>query len=269
MYEVIQTSHKPIKAWIRGVTMDPLAQKQLGNAAQLPFIHQWIAAMPDVHAGLGATVGSVIPTDRAIIPAAVGVDIGCGMMAVQTSMTAVDLPDDLKPVRTAIERAVPHGRTHNGGPNDRGAFKNLPPPHAAAWKGLESRFEGIATKHKKLARGTTAQHLGTLGTGNHFIEMCLDEEDRVWLMLHSGSRGVGNRIGRYFIEKAKEEMRRFCINLVDRDLAYLPEGSTYFDDYVEAVGWAQDYALTNRQLMMQAVLTALAELDVLPGIHEW
>ena len=264
MYEVISTADKPIKAWIRGVTMEDTAKRQLANAAMLPFVHKWIAAMPDVHAGLGATVGSVIPTDRAIVPAAVGVDIGCGMMAVQTSMTASDLPDDLKAMRSAIERAVPHGRTHQGGPNDRGAWRKLPATHAEAWKGLMRRYEVIVDKHAKLGRGTSATHLGTLGTGNHFIEVCLDEADRVWVMLHSGSRGVGNRIGRYFIEKAKEEMRRFFINLVDMDLAFLPEGSKYFDDYVEAVGWAQDYAMTNRQLMMMAVLAALRDLESLP-----
>ncbi len=257
MYEVISTADKPIKAWIRGVTMEETAEKQLTNAAQLPFVHKWIAAMPDVHAGLGATVGSVIPTDRAIIPAAVGVDIGCGMMAVQTSLSASALPDDLKPVRSAIERAVPHGRTHNGGPNDRGAWRTLPTAHAEAWTGLAARYDVIVDKHPRLAKGTSANHLGTLGTGNHFIEVCLDEGDQVWVMLHSGSRGVGNRIGRYFIDKAKEEMRRFFIDLVDADLSYLPEGSRYFDDYVQAVGWAQDYAMANRQLMMQAALTAM------------
>ncbi len=264
MYEVISTPTRPIKAWINGVEMEAEARQQLTNAAQLPFIHKWIAAMPDVHAGLGATIGSVIPTERAIIPAAVGVDIGCGMMAVETSLVASDLPDDLKPMRRAIERAVPHGRTHNGGSNDRGAWRTLPKPHGEAWKSLVRRFEVIVDKHPKLEKGASANHLGTLGTGNHFIEVNLDEADRVWVMLHSGSRGVGNRIGRYFIEKAKEEMRRFFIRLPDNDLAYLPEGSTYFDDYVEAVAWAQDYAFTNRQLMMKAVLTALSELDALP-----
>ena len=259
MYEVISTESKPIKAWIQGVSLESTARKQLMNAAQLPFIHKWIAAMPDVHAGLGATVGSVIPTDRAIIPAAVGVDIGCGMMAVQTSLSASQLPDDLKAVRSSIERAVPHGRTHNGGPNDRGAWRNPPEPHAEVWKGLSRRFEVIVDKHPQLAKRNSVNHLGTLGTGNHFIELCLDEADRVWVMLHSGSRGVGNRIGRYFIEKAKQEMRRFFIDLVDADLSYLPEGTRYFDDYIEAVGWAQDYAMSNRQLMMQATLTALRE----------
>ena len=257
MYEVIQTADKPIKAWVKGVTMDARAERQLTNAAQLPFVHKWIAAMPDVHAGLGATVGSVIPTDRAIIPAAVGVDIGCGMMAVQTSLTASDLPDSLKATRSAIERAVPHGRTNHGGARDRGAWRDLPTPHAEVWKGLSTRYETIVAKHGRLAHSTAPNHMGTLGTGNHFIEVCLDEVDRVWVMLHSGSRGVGNKIGRYFIEKAKQEMRRFFINLVDIDLAYLAEGSTYFDDYIEAVGWAQDYAMANRQLMMQATLTAL------------
>ena len=175
-------------------------------------------------------------------------------------MTASQLPDDLKPMRSAIERAVPHGRTDNGGKNDRGAWRTLPKAHGDVWARLLSRFDVIVDKHPKLRRGTASHHLGTLGTGNHFIEVCLDESDQVWVMLHSGSRGVGNRIGRYFIAKAKEEMRRFFVDLVDADLAYLPEGSRYFDDYVEAVGWGQDYAMANRQLMMQATLSALRAL---------
>ncbi|MEO1338648.1 MAG: RtcB family protein, partial [Myxococcota bacterium] len=266
MYEVISTDSQPIKAWIKGVTMDDLARKQLTNAAQLPFIHKWIAAMPDVHAGLGATIGSVIPTDRAIIPAAVGVDIGCGMMATQTSLRASDLPDSLKPLRSAIERAVPHGRTNGGARNDRGAWHDLPSAHADVWTGLAPRYKEICDKHPTLNRGSSANHLGTLGTGNHFIEVCLDEADRVWVMLHSGSRGVGNRIGRYFIERAKQEMQRFFVKLDDIDLAYLPQGSQYFDDYVAAVGWAQDFAMANRQLMMRSVLETMAGLDALPTI---
>ncbi|HPA50978.1 MAG TPA: RtcB family protein [Thermoanaerobaculia bacterium] len=254
----------PVKSWTRGVPFEPEAKKQLANIARLPFIHKWVAAMPDVHLGIGATVGSVVPTVGAIIPAAVGVDIGCGMMALKTDLAARDLPDDLHPVRTAIERAVPHGRTDNGGRNDRGAWAEPPDAVAEAWAPLAPRLEALVEKHPAIRKANHVNHLATLGTGNHFIEVCLDEDECVWLMLHSGSRGVGNRIGSYFIELAKEDMRRHFINLPDADLAYLPEGTKHFDDYVAAVGWAQEYAMTNRRLMMANVVAALGALPGLP-----
>jgi tRNA-splicing ligase RtcB (3'-phosphate/5'-hydroxy nucleic acid ligase) len=264
-YEVIEPSGGvPIKAWTRGVPLEDAAAKQLHNIAHLPFIHKWVAAMPDVHWGIGATVGSVIPTVGAIIPAAVGVDIGCGMMAVRTSLTANDLPENLHAVRTAIEQAVPHGRTDNGGRTDRGAWGDPPAPQLAAWHALETGFERISAKHPKVARANHLTHLGTLGTGNHFIEVCLDADDRVWFMLHSGSRGVGNRIGSYFIELAREDMRKWFINLPDENLAYLPEGTEHFTDYVEAVEWAQQFAMVNRQLMMQAVVGAVRSVGGMP-----
>lgn len=247
----------PIKRWTRGVQVEPEAIAQLERIAQLPFIHRWVAAMPDVHLGIGATVGSVVPTIGAVVPAAVGVDIGCGMMAVETSLTAADLPDSLAAVRSAIERAVPHGRSKSHSGRDKGAWHDLPKPVSAGWLQLRGRFEAITDKHPKIAGSNTAVHLGTLGTGNHFIEVCLDERDQVWFMLHSGSRGVGNRIGSYFIALAKQEMERWFIHLPDHNLAYLSEGSTHFDDYVEAVEWAQDFARLNRELMMQAVIEAV------------
>lgn len=254
-----------VKAWTVGVPFEQEAREQVKRAAAMPFIHKWVAVMPDVHKGLGATVGSVIPTKGAIIPAAVGVDIGCGMMAVRTSLTASDLPDGLHGVRTAIERAVPHGRTDHGRTNDRGAFTDLPAAHAAAWTKLAVGYAKISEKHPKIRRGNTERHLGTLGTGNHFIEVCLDEAQHVWFMLHSGSRGVGNRIGQYFIEKAKDEMKRRHVNLPDVDLAYLAEGSTFFDDYCEAVTWAQQFAATNRDLMMHALVEALRATALFPA----
>jgi len=259
-YQVIQPDQGvPIKAWTVGVPFEETAEKQLRNVASLPFVHKWVAVMPDAHAGVGATVGSVIATSGAVIPAAVGVDIGCGMIAARTSLRAADLPDSLAGLRAAVERAVPHGRTNNGAPGDRGAWGEVPAPVAGAWAELLPRFEAIVAKHPRVGRGSAPEHLGTLGTGNHFIELCLDEEDRVWIMLHSGSRGVGNRIGSYFIELAKQDMRRYFINLPDQDLAYLPEGTEHFRDYLEAVGWAQDYAMQNRELMMAAVVRALEE----------
>ena len=255
----------PIKAWTRGVDVDPDALQQLRNVARLPFVQPWVAAMPDVHWGIGATVGSVIPTRGAIIPAAVGVDIGCGMMAVQTSLCAADLPDQLGGVRNAIERTVPHGRTDRGGRNDRGSFGSAPPEVEQAWRRLRPDYDRIVEKHPALDRGRTYQHLGTLGTGNHFIEMCLDEADRVWLMLHSGSRGVGNRIGMHFIGLARKDMKQHLDDLPDRDLAYFEEGAEHFDDYVFAVDWAQRFARTNRELMMQRILTALQRSGLLPA----
>ena len=254
----------PIKAWTKGVPLEDAAQKQLLNVAQLPFIYKWVAAMPDVHWGVGATVGSVIPTRGAIIPAAVGVDIGCGMMAVQTSLNARDLPDNLHGIRDAIERAVPVGRTDNGGKNDRGAWKDAPAHHLDVWGRLSETFDAIVAKYPKLAHPQKLNHLGTLGTGNHFIEVCLDESDSVWFLLHSGSRGVGNRFGTFFIELAKNDMRQWMINLPDQDLAYLPQGTEHFDDYVRAVHWAQDYALANRHLMMQNLVAAVRASGLVP-----
>ena len=262
-YEVIQSGGGvPIKAWTRGVTIEDAAARQLMNVARLPIVHGWVAAMPDVHWGIGATVGSVIPTVGAIIPAAVGVDIGCGMAAAQTTLTASDLPESLRGMRDAIERAVPHGRTKRG--RDQGSWETPPAPATNAWARLKPRFDTITEKHGAIKHSNHVTQLGTLGTGNHFIEVCLDEVDRVWFMLHSGSRGVGNRIGRYFIDLAKKDMARHLANLPDQDLAYLEEGAEHFDDYVEAVGWAQDFAMTNRRLMMDAVVAAVRSVRGIP-----
>ena len=259
-YELIETSNVPIKAWTRGVGIEPSARTQLENTARLPIVFRHVAVMPDVHYGIGATVGSVVPTEGAIIPAAVGVDIGCGMMAVQTSLAAAQLPDSLKELRTAIEHVVPHGRTANGGRGDRGAWHKVPAAPGRAWAGLEREYKHLVSQHPKLGQGNDVNQLGTLGGGNHFIEVCLDESDHVWFMLHSGSRGVGNRIGTYFIELAKRDMRRHVHNLPDQDLAYLTEGTEHFADYVQAVDWAQRYAMTNRTLMMDAVIRAARTL---------
>jgi tRNA-splicing ligase RtcB len=264
-YEVIaEPGAAPIKAWTRGIPIEATARQQLVNVARMPFIHKWVAVMPDAHWGIGATVGSVIATKGAIIPAAVGVDIGCGMMALPTTLHGRDLPESLGAVRSAIEAAVPHGRTDNGRAGDRGAWPDVPGPAVAAWSALAPRFERIAEKHPAVRRATTANHLGTLGTGNHFIEVCLDEADQVWFLLHSGSRGVGNRIGTYFIDLARRDMERWFVQLPDRDLAYFPEGAEHFRDYTEAVGWAQDFAATNRTLMMEAIVAAVRGVAGIP-----
>jgi len=247
----------PIKMWTRGVPVEDAARAQLMRAAQMPFVFKHVAAMPDVHLGIGATVGSVIPTRGAVIPAAVGVDIGCGMMAARTSLVASDLPDNLEGIRSAIEQAVPHGRVVGRGKRDNGSWGDPPPAIVEAWATLADRFDRICEKHPRLKNTNNLVHLGTLGTGNHFIELCLDTDQRVWVMLHSGSRGVGNAIGSFFIELAKQDMRKWHINLPDQDLAYFPEGTDHFDDYVEAVGWAQDYAALNRRMMMTNVIRAL------------
>jgi len=261
-YNVIQESGVPIKLWTRGVPLEDEARRQLMNMALLPFIHRWIAVMPDVHLGKGATVGSVVPTVGAIVPAAVGVDIGCGMIATRTTLAASDLPDNLAGLRSAIEHAVPHGRTP--GPRDRGSWSNPPEASLDGWKALENDFRKIMSKYPKLAKTNNLNHLGTLGTGNHFVEVCVDEADQVWFMLHSGSRGVGNAIGTHFIELAKQDMRRWMINLPDEDLAYLPEGSEHFEDYVFAVEWAQRFARTNRAIMMRHVVEAAKKVIAKP-----
>ncbi|GAA0792345.1 RtcB family protein [Marinobacterium sediminicola] len=257
-------SRVPVKAWVDGVLFEDEARQQLLNTSQLPIVHHHVAAMPDCHWGMGATVGSVIPTVKAIIPAAVGVDIGCGMMAAMTSLTAADLPDSLKGCRLMIEQAVPHGRGRRGG-RDPGGW-GQPPEHVARYwqQHLAGGFKSLCERYPALEKAKYLEHLGTLGTGNHFIELCLDEQDRVWVMLHSGSRGVGNLIANLFIEQARLDMERVQANLPDIKLAYLSEGSEYFDDYIEAVAWAQAYASANRELMMQATLHGLKKVRGLP-----
>lgn len=254
----------PVKMWVQGVPVENEARRQLSNIAKLPVVFHHVAAMPDVHVGIGATIGSVIPTIKAIIPAAVGVDIGCGMMACKTTLTASDLPDDLGPLRSAIEVLIPHGRTSGRGGRDKGAWENPPPEVDAAWAKLEPDFKALCDDHPKLKNTNNYKHLGTLGTGNHFIEVCLDENQTVWLMLHSGSRGVGNAIGTHFIELAKKDAEQHQRQLPDKDLAYLEEGSRYFGDYVRGVGWAQRYAQLNRDVMMLRLIAAVRRVITKP-----
>jgi tRNA-splicing ligase RtcB (3'-phosphate/5'-hydroxy nucleic acid ligase) len=249
---VIEEGRVPVKVYTDEI--EASARQQLVNLSRLPVIHQHVAAMPDVHAGIGATVGSVIATDRAIIPAAVGVDIGCGMIAARTSLSADDLDEGvLKRVFDQIARDIPVGR-------DQHSESRAPAALATTLKG---GIKTILADHPQLVRRfprslNWARQLGTLGGGNHFIEVCLDESDSVWVMLHSGSRGIGNAIGSYFIELARKDMAGEIANLPDRDLAYLREGTCHFDDYVGALDWAQRYAATNRQAMLDVALAALA-----------
>ncbi|WP_252179890.1 RtcB family protein [Endozoicomonas sp. 4G] len=241
-------TQKPVKIWTDEV--GPKELEQMRQVASLPFIHKHVAGMPDIHVGKGATVGSVIATTEAIIPAAVGVDIGCGMNAIQLSLKASDLPDNLLAIRRGIEKAIPLGA---GGQHKEAQI--------AGDSSVALSLQRILEKHPDIIhRGKPdkfVRQMGSLGSGNHFIELCLDEHDNVWVMLHSGSRGIGNQIGQYFIQLARKDMERQQIHLPDRDLGYLKEGSDYFDDYVEAVAWAQNYALLNREHMMNNILSVL------------
>ncbi len=257
--EINDLGSQPIKLWTRGVPVEDEAKRQLSQLARLPVVWPHVAVMPDVHVGIGATVGSVVPTRHAIIPAAVGVDIGCGMIAARTSLKATDLPDNLSDVRSAIEKAVPHGRSTNRGQRDKGAWNAPPRTALQAWAGLDQDFKRLCEQHPRLKNTNNLNHLGTLGTGNHFVELCLDTEDSVWVMLHSGSRGVGNAIGTHFIELAQADMRNHIANLPHRDLAYFQEGSPHFADYVFAVDWAQRFAKENRAIMMSNTLATLAK----------
>lgn len=254
MQVIKENGGAPIKVWTDHV--EDTALTQLKNLARLPFIaRNGVAVMPDVHAGIGATVGSVIAAHKAIIPAAVGVDIGCGMNAVRTSLKASDLPESLKSLRDEIERTVPVGFSMHQ--EDTVVERNWAGRHDlySAWHDLFKDFPAMKAKSTN-----TEGQLGTLGGGNHFIEVCLDEDQAVWIMLHSGSRGTGNAIGRYFIEKAQEKCEQWHIQLPDRDLAYLPEGDKTFDDYVRAVEWAQAYAFENRAVMLDLILAAVRKI---------
>lgn len=244
----------PVKIFTNDIDRESI--EQLKKMAQLQFVYSHIAVMPDVHVGKGATVGSVIPTKHAIIPAAVGVDIGCGMNAIRLNLKASQLPDNLAPLRHAIERKVPVGfELHK---QIKAKASSIIP--------LEKRLQPIIKKHSGLVRmlrkfdATWQKQLGTLGGGNHFIELCLDENQDVWVMLHSGSRGLGNVIGTYFIELAKKEAQHRFGHVPDKDLSYFAEGSNSFDDYVEAVEWAQEYAFENRREMMRLILEAIRPL---------
>ena len=244
----------PVKIYTNDI--ESSAYQQLENIARLPFIHGHVAAMPDVHPGIGTSVGAVIPTRGAIIPAAVGVDIGCGMNALRLSLRADRLPDSLRRVRSAIEAAVPVGFAQHA--HDVAQDSTV--------RALQDGLSTILDRHPRIANLTKKSYprwvrqLGTLGGGNHFVELCLDQNGGVWLMLHSGSRGIGNAIGRYFIELAKDDMRVHIANLPHKDLAYFTEGTRHFVDYVHAVGWAQDYAMANRCEMMRLIVAALARV---------
>jgi tRNA-splicing ligase RtcB len=289
-----------IKHWTEGVLFEDEARRQIENMSKMPFIYPHIAVMPDVHKGIGAaTVGSVVPTKGAVIPSAVGVDIGCGMKAIRLPIRFSQFPTDHGKIRHEIERVIPAGRTNHGGSGDRGAWHDIPAHHAKIWDDeLRLKYQAICDRHP-IGTKSAVHHLGTLGTGNHFLEICCEvlegdaancseissfeyqgekhnstcpachgtgkEDPYVWIVLHSGSRGVGNKFGSYFIELARKDMEKYFINLPDKDLAYLPEGTDHFADYVGAVSWAQEYALLNRELMMLNVVQTLSQMPEFNG----
>lgn len=263
-HNVIKGDLVDVKMWTKFVPVESGAIDQLRSITKLPFVFKHVAAMPDVHIGTGSTVGTVMATIGTVIPAAVGVDIGCGMIACRTSLKATDLPDNLHRLRTEIETMVPVGMDEHsiarlngkGHQQTRTVLNNQ-------WKQLEKRLDEITTKYpviEKMVKNSVEKsyrQLGSLGGGNHFIELCLDENQDVWIMLHSGSRGIGNAIGRFFIDMAQKEMESQKVHLPNRDLAYLQEGSQYYQDYVDAVSWAQEYAKRNRDAMLELVITAM------------
>ncbi len=251
VFQELNEGRVPVRVYTGDI--EPEARQQLVNISRLPIVHHHVAAMPDVHLGIGATVGSVIPTVKAIIPAAVGVDIGCGMIAARLSLTGNDFDERvLKKVFSQVERDVPVGFSQH---SDSKARSHAIKPFRKGLESILGRHPGIT---KRVGKSSSwVLQMGSLGGGNHFIELCLDEANRAWVMLHSGSRGIGNAIGSYFIELAKKDLQKTSLQIPDRDLAYFQEGAQHFDDYVEAVGWAQDYARANRAEMMDLVLDAL------------
>ncbi len=242
---VINDTRAPVKIWTNQI--EEAALKQLRNTANLPFIFKHVAVMPDVHFGMGATVGSVVVTQGAVCPAAVGVDIGCGMMAVKTELDYRVVQDKIQQIRQLIEGAIPVGFNQN---KEVSASAN-------DWEGWQ-KFGNLSWSDQYIANKSRLQ-LGTLGGGNHFIEICLDTENNVWVMLHSGSRNIGNVLAERHIAEAKDILKKMLINLPDPDLAYFTENSAEFNAYVADVEWCQSYAMQNRREMMRLVLKNLSQ----------
>ncbi len=250
--------NEKIIAFLNPETIEPQAMEQLLNISEMPFVFKHLAVMPDCHLGKGATVGSVIATKGAIIPAAVGVDIGCGMIAVKTKFFAKDLPDNLEATRDGIERRIPLGA---------GARNNKIKDTAV---GRVLNLSGKAGDNLNVYNKTSdwGVALGTLGSGNHFIEISLDENQQVWVVLHSGSRGIGNQLAQKHIKIAQKLMDDMFITLKDRDLAYLIEDTKEFKNYIFDLLWAQEFALLNREEMMDRVMTELSYLFFKENGHQ-
>ena len=258
---VYKDGDRIIKGWHAGVKVEEKALDQLRNLSKLPFIYKWVASMADIHWGNGSAVGTVLPTLGAIVPSAVGVDIGCGMIAVNTGLRREDFGDNLSYLRERIEKAVPNGRSDNGGPRDIGAWGEVPDHITKVWVDeFVSEYEHIIGRHPGAEARNTFCQLGTLGTGNHFIELSATEAGEVWIVLHSGSRGLGNKIGSYFTGLAKELCKKWFIELPDPELAYLPAGTQEFKDYLDAVHFAQRFALRNREIMLEATLETVSNV---------
>lgn len=240
----------PVRIWSN--TLDTAAWRQAEAFADLPFVHpHGLALMPDVHPGKGVPVGCVLPTVNALVPAAVGVDIGCGMIAVRLDLSASDLPENLRTLRRAIEHRVPVDKI--------GRHREPPVEALAAWKALSSGHDWLQVHHPRAALGASCpQHMGTLGSGNHFIEVCLDQHQNVWVMLHSGSRGIGAAVGRYFMDAAQRRVRANG-EVAPSGMGWFMADDPMFDGYVQAVSWAQEVAASNRKVMLSAVVSAMSE----------
>lgn len=263
-FEILDAgNHSFIKAWKKGVQFEDKAVEQLRQTARLPFVNPYVAAMPDVHWGIGATVGSVVPTQHAIVPAAVGVDIGCGVCLSMTNAKRENVQNLLPELRARIEEAVPHGRSDDGGARDCGSWGSIPEEIQEIWgREFAAKYDELCGRHSGARSKNAARQLGTLGTGNHFIELVVDESDRVGILIHSGSRGLGNRIGSYFMRVASENCEAAGVSLPHRDLAYLTEGTAAFADYISALHLAQRFAFRNRLIMMDRILRALSLREV-------
>jgi tRNA-splicing ligase RtcB len=264
-FEVIEAPNGHIiKAWKQGVPFEEAAIDQLKKTASMPFLFHHLAAMPDAHLGVGSTIGTVFPTLGAVCPATCGVDIGCGMLARKLSLKRSDFPD-LHATRMAIEAAVPCGRTNNGGAGDRGAWGTVPTNVQDLWDSVfAADYEHLCYEHPGARARNGVNQLGTLGSGNHFIELSEDENGEVWIVLHSGSRGLGNKIGQYFTKVAQELCEKFFVSLPDKDLAYLPTDSVEFRSYKFAVELAQRFAWENRLIMLEHILSAITVTTDVP-----
>jgi tRNA-splicing ligase RtcB len=259
-YEILEGGNVPVYSWTKGVPFEPGAKLQLLQTALLSFIHKHIAVMPDVHFGRGSTVGSVIPTIKAIVPAMVGVDIGCGVISIQTSLTADKLQDKADQLLyDHISKVLPVGSADKA---REGQWGKTPGYVNNAWEKLKPDFDGIVGRHGRSKIAPVVEQLGTLGGGNHFVSINLDQDDNVWILIHSGSRGVGNKIGSHFIELAKKDMERLGVRLPNKDLAYFEEDAEHFNDYVNAVDWCQEYARVNRELILRTVIDAMRKSGI-------
>ncbi len=252
-----------VKAWVEGVPVEEGVWKQVANLAAVPGVER-IALMADCHIGNGACVGSAILTHDIVIPAAVGVDIGCGMIAAPLNLTRTDLPQSLAELRAVIEAHIPVGRTNNGQKGDRGAWGEPPADVMETWNGkLETAYTAMIERYPIMTHPFVTNHLGTLGTGNHFIELCVEQggTERLWMMLHSGSRGIGNKVGVGFTKLAQVECKRWHVELPDPELAFLPRGTDLFRDYLAYANWAQGYAWQSRLIMFNRLLDGVRQVN--------